>query len=90
MNDDDTLLHRAKSDFLIDATKLVVDYNLLNGASRESKNIYLDGLKKVVEGAILIIAEYEENEIMRDIYEQVAELIKHDSIQKNINIKGDL
>lgn len=73
---DNLLRHRASSELPSFASKLIYDHDALQEASRESIDAYLSRLKHIVEGALLIISEYDESDYIREMTGQVSMIIR--------------
>jgi ParB-like chromosome segregation protein Spo0J len=72
LSEDNIIRYRAERDLNDYAVRLVVDYEALKGATRESVDLYIYKLKRVIEGSLLIISEFDKNDHVRELAEQTA------------------
>ncbi|GGF88001.1 ParB N-terminal domain-containing protein [Paenibacillus abyssi] len=86
LSEDNLLRYRAERDFRDYAVRFVADYDALLGADRESTDIYITKLKRVIEGGLLLIAEFDNNEHTRELAEQVAEVIRESRTEEGQRI----
>lgn len=84
MSPDGILRFRAEKELPEYITRLVADYSVLADAEEPAVTDYLNKVKRVAEGILLILADYEADEEIREIYGYIADIL-HSSRQENGN-----
>lgn len=73
---DGLLNNRADREFRLFAANLVYDYDALREGSELSRKTYIDRLKHVVEGALLLISEFDTDSEVSELAGQFANIIR--------------
>lgn len=84
MSPDGILRFRAEKELPEYVTRLVADYSVLADADEPAVSDYLNKAKRVAEGILLILADYEADAEIREIYGYIADIL-HSSRQENGN-----
>lgn len=84
MSPDGILRFRAEKELPEYVTRLVADYSVLANADEPAVTDYLNKVKRVAEGILLILADYETDEEIRGVYGHIADIL-HSSRQENGN-----
>lgn len=75
LSEGNTLRYRINNDFNECIVRFVADYDALKYADAESVRLYCAKLTRLVEGGLLLLAEFEKEEPVRLLFEQMGLLI---------------